>query len=102
MSPRRPLLVNADDLEQESDRYDAAAKLPLLVRRLVLGARSSAPSGLSTDDLDGWLEYTPAVHLWWTLAFIAATIQSEAEPRREALSANTVIVSAPSWPSIVP
>jgi hypothetical protein len=34
MSPRRPLLVNADDLEQWSDRYDAAAKLPLLVRRL--------------------------------------------------------------------
>lgn len=39
MSPRRPYLVNADDLEHWSDRYEAAAKLPLLVRRLVLAAR---------------------------------------------------------------
>ena len=21
---------------------------------------------IDADDLDGWLEYTPAVHLWWT------------------------------------
>src|SRR5256714_6917007 len=158
MSPRRPLLVNADDLEQWSDRYDAAAKLPLLVRRLVLAVRgvtkvsfrteagvrlpgwdgfcegtepnpyvAVGPAGwefsvqkdgiagkatddfnkraaepdaaqitfvyvtsrrwggkhawvkdrvaeakfhsvrvIDADDLDGWLEYTPAVHLWWT------------------------------------
>src|SRR5258708_1705298 len=39
MSRRRPLLVNADDLEQWSDRYEAAANNPLLVRRLVLAAR---------------------------------------------------------------
>jgi hypothetical protein len=252
MSPRRPLLANADDLEQWSDRYEAAAKLPLLVRRLVLavhgvtkvsfrtdaGVRlpgwdgfcegtephpyvAAGPAGwefsvqkdgiaakatddfnkraaepdaaqitfvyvtsrrwggkhawvkdrlaeakfhsvrvIDADDLDGWLEYTPAVHLWWTrelgknpdgaidvetywndwsqvtapplstafimagraqaatslrqwlesatpsvavlgpsqeeaLAFVAATIQSEAEPRREILSASTAIVSTP-------
>jgi hypothetical protein len=157
MSPRRPLLVNADDLEQWSDRYGAAAKLPLLVRRLstprgvtnvsfrtAAGVRlpgwdgfsegteqhpsvaigpagwesSVQPDGIAAkatrefnkraaepdaaqiafiyvtsrrwggeqewtkeraaeakfrsvrvidaDDLDGWLEHTPGVHLWWT------------------------------------
>ena len=158
MSLRRPFLVNADDLQQWSDRYDAAGKLPLLIRRLVLATRgvtnvsfrteagvrlsgwdgfsegtqpspfvAVGPAGwelsvqrndiatkatddfnkratqpnaaqlafifvtsrrwggkqtwadergaaakfrsvrvIDADDLDGWLEYTPAVHLWWT------------------------------------
>ena len=29
MSPRRPYLVNADDLEYWSDRYEAATKFPV-------------------------------------------------------------------------
>ncbi|MCY4110186.1 MAG: hypothetical protein OXG11_14325 [Chloroflexi bacterium] len=158
MSLRRPFLINADDLHQWSDRYDAAAQLPLLIRRLVLATRGVTnvsfrteagvrlpgwdgfsegtqpnpfvpvgPAGweltvqkndiatkatgefnkratqpyaaqvafmfvtsrrwagkqtwaderhaeakfrsvrvLDADDLDGWLEYAPAVHLWWT------------------------------------
>ena len=57
MSPRRPLLVNADDLEQWSDRYEAAAKLPLLVRRLVLAARGVTNVSFRTEAgvrLAGW------------------------------------------------
>jgi hypothetical protein len=56
MSPRRPLLVNADDLEQWSDRYDAAAKPPLLVRRLVLAARDVTNVSFRTEAcaLAGW------------------------------------------------
>src|SRR5204863_2796615 len=57
MSPRRPLLVNADDLEQWSDRYDAAAKLPLLVRRLVLAVRGVTKVSFRTEAgvrLPGW------------------------------------------------
>jgi hypothetical protein len=57
MSPRRPLLVNADDLEQWSDRYEAAAKLPVLVRRLVLAARGVTNVSFRTEAgvrLAGW------------------------------------------------
>src|SRR5207237_1059448 len=57
MSPRRPLLVNADDLEHWSDRYEAAAKLPLLVRRLVLAARGVTNVSFRTEAgvrLAGW------------------------------------------------
>ena len=57
MSSRRPLLVNADDLEHWSDRYDAAAKLPLLVRRLVLAARGVTNVSFRTEAgvrLGGW------------------------------------------------
>ena len=49
MSPRRPLLAHADDLEQWSDRYEAAAKLPLLVRRLVLAVRGVTNVSFRTD-----------------------------------------------------
>jgi hypothetical protein len=54
---RRPLLVNADDLEQWSDRDEAAAKLPLLVRRLVLAARGVTNVSFRTEAgvrLAGW------------------------------------------------
>ena len=57
MRPRRPYLVNADDLEQWSDRYDAAAKLLLLVRRLVLAARGVTNVSFRTGAgvrLAGW------------------------------------------------
>ncbi len=45
MSPRRPLLVNADDLEQWSDRYEAAAKpsVPAPTDPLGLEHDSKAP-----------------------------------------------------------
>lgn len=64
MSSRRPLLVNADDLEQWSDRYDAAAKLPLLVRRLVPAARGvtnvsfRTAAGVRLTGWDGFSEGT--------------------------------------------
>jgi hypothetical protein len=187
MSPRRPLLANADDLEQWSGRYEAAAKLPLLVRRLVLAAhgvtkvsfRTDAgvrlpgwdgfcegtephpyvtvgPAGwefsvqkdgiaakatddfnkraaesdaaqitfvyvtsrgwggkdawvkdrvaeakfhsvrvIDADDLDGWLDYTPAVHLWWTSSKLTA-------PCAPPCSASTTrnVTSCPSEASI--
>ena len=57
MSPKRPFLVNADDLEQWSDRYDTAARLPLLVRRLVLATRGVTNVSFRTEAgvrLAGW------------------------------------------------
>src|SRR5262245_807773 len=64
MSFRRPLLINADDLEQWSDRYDAAARLPLLVRRLVLATRGvtnvsfRTEAGVRLGGRDGFSEGT--------------------------------------------
>jgi hypothetical protein len=62
--PPRPLLVNADDLEHWSDRYDAPAQLPLLIRRLVLAAKGvtnvsfRVGSGVRFEGWDGFCEGT--------------------------------------------
>ena len=49
MSLRRPFLVNADDLQQWSDRYDAPGQLPLLIRRLVLATRGVTNVSFRTE-----------------------------------------------------
>jgi len=103
-TPSGPSVVNtgirktpdgAIDVETYWNDWSQVTAPPLSLSFIMAGRAQAAAS------FRQWLESaTPSVAVVGpsqeeALAFVAAAIQSEAEPRREVLSANTVIVSTP-------